>query len=157
MIANDQLVQLLLQFLLAGVGTLFFGIRFAVPRRTLLHCGLVGGVGWLVYELAILYGMAPEAASLLAVIPLTMLSRVFAILLKAPVTVFLLCGIFPLVPGAGIYYTASYFIQGDNALAVVNGISTFKVAVALAVGISVVLSLPLPRRLFLRLPHNPRK
>ncbi|MGN0706519.1 MAG: threonine/serine exporter family protein [Faecalibacterium sp.] len=157
MIVNDQLVQMLLQFLLAAAGTLFFAIRFAVPGRTLLHCGLVGGVGWLVYELAILYGMAPEAASLLAVIPLTMLSRAFAIMLKSPVTVFLLCGIFPLVPGAGIYYTAYYFIQGENDLAVVNGISTFKIAVALAVGISVVLSLPLPKRWFLRQPRKRRK
>ena len=52
----------------------------------------------------------------------------------------------PLVPGAGIYYTAYYFIQGNNALALSNGISTFKVAVALAVGISLVLSIPLPPR-----------
>jgi hypothetical protein len=72
--------------------------------------------------------------------------RWFAILQKTPVTVFLLSGIFPLVPGAGIYYTAYYFIQGDNALALSNGISTFKVAVALAVGISLVLSIPLPPR-----------
>ena len=62
------------------------------------------------------------------------------------VTVFLLSGIFPLVPGAGIYYTAYYFIQGNNALALSNGISTFKVAVALAIGISLVLSVPIPKR-----------
>ena len=70
----------------------------------------------------------------------------FAILLKTPVTVFLLSGIFPLVPGAGIYYTAYYFIQGNNALALSNGISTFKVAVALAIGITLVLSVPIPKK-----------
>ena len=79
------------------------------------------------------------------VIPLTLLARIFAIVLKTPVTIFLLAGIFPLVPGAGIYYTAYYFIQGNNALALANGISTFKVAVALAIGIALVLGLPLPR------------
>ena len=52
----------------------------------------------------------------------------------------------PLVPGAGIYYTAYYFIQGNNALALSNGISTFKVAVALAIGITLVLSVPIPKR-----------
>ena len=76
----------------------------------------------------------------------TLLTRVFAITLKMPVTVFLLSGIFPLVPGAGIYYTAYYFIQGNNALALSNGISTFKVAVALAIGITLVLSVPIPKR-----------
>ncbi len=69
-----------------------------------------------------------------------------AILLKAPVTVFLLTGIFPLVPGAGIYYTAYYFIQNNNALALSNGISTFKIAVVLATGIALVLGIPLPHR-----------
>ncbi len=87
-------------------------------------------------------GADSAAASLLAVIPLTLLTRVFAITLKMPVTVFLLSGIFPLVPGAGIYYTAYYFIQGNNALALSNGISTFKVAVALAIGITLVLCVP---------------
>ena len=42
------------------------------------------------------------------------------------------------------YYTAYYFIQGENALSLANGISTFKVAVTLAVGIALVLGLPMP-------------
>ena len=91
-------------------------------------------------------GADSAAASLLAVIPLTLLTRVFAITLKLPVTVFLLSGIFPLVPGAGIYYTAYYFIQNEKALALAKGISTFKIAVALAIGISLVLCVPLPKK-----------
>ena len=143
-LTNSQIGELMGQFLLAGTGTLSFAILFACPRRSLPTCALVGAVGWFVYELCVMLGLDTAAASLLAVIPLTILTRVFAILQKTPVTVFLLSGIFPLVPGAGIYYTAYYFIQGDNALALSNGISTFKVAVALAVGISLVLSIPLP-------------
>lgn len=142
---GEQLGRLALQFLLAGAGTLSFAILFACPRRTLPYCGLVGAVGWLVYEIAELFGMEAFAASLLAVIPLTLLARILAMTLRAPVTVFLLTGIFPLVPGAGIYYSAYYFIQGDNALALANGISTFKIAVALAVGIALVLGIPCHR------------
>ena len=122
------------------------GISKSCHKFRLFFCGLVGAVGWFVYELAVMLGADSAAASLLAVIPLTILTRVFAITLKMPVTVFLLSGIFPLVPGAGIYYTAYYFIQGNNALALSNGISTFKVAVALAIGISLVLCVPLPKR-----------
>ena len=143
---GEQLGRLALQFLLAGAGTLSFAILFACPKRTLPYCGLVGAMGWLVYEIAELFGMEAFAASLLAVIPLTLLARILAITLRAPVTVFLLTGIFPLVPGAGIYYSAYYFIQGDNALALANGISTFKIAVALAVGIALVLGIPLPQK-----------
>ena len=143
-LTSTQIGQLAAQFFLAGAGTLSFAVLFACPRRTLPCCALVGAVGWFIYELAVLYGADAAAASLIAVIPLTLVSRLFAILLKTPVTVFLLTGIFPLVPGAGIYYTAYYFIQGENALSLANGISTFKVAVALAVGIALVLGLPMP-------------
>ena len=107
-LTNAQIGQLVAQFFLAGAGTLSFAILFACPRRTLPCCALVGAAGWFVYELAVLYGADAAAASLIAVIPLTLVSRLFAILLKTPVTVFLLTGIFPLVPGAGIYYTAYY-------------------------------------------------
>ena len=103
-----QISELTAQFFLAGVGTLSFAILFACPRRCLPYCALVGAVGWLGYELLTLLGADPATASLLAVIPLTILTRVFAITQKTPVTVFLLTGIFPLVPGAGIYYTAYY-------------------------------------------------
>ena len=110
-LAAVQISELTAQFFLAAAGTLSFAILFACPRRCLPYCALVGAVGWLWYELLTLLGADAATASLLAVIPLTILTRVFAITQKTPVTVFLLTGIFPLVPGAGIYYTAYYFIQ----------------------------------------------
>ena len=66
-------------------------------------------------------------------------------------TIFLLPGIFPLVPGAGIYYTAYYFLQGEEVLFASKGAETFKVALALALGIALVCSLPLPGS------HEPKK
>ena len=123
--------SLLAQFVLAMIATMSFGIAFQVPRRHHLACGLVGAVGWIVYVLAVL--------------PLTALSRLFAITHRAPVTLFLLCGIFPLVPGAGIYYTAYYFIRNDQRLCTNKGVETIKIAVAIALGIAVVCSIPLPR------------
>lgn len=142
---NTQIGELVAQFLLAAAGTLSFGVLFGVPYKHYLPCALDGALGWGVYELAVTLGMSGVMATLLAAIPLTLLARIFAITLKAPVTVFLLCGIFPLVPGAGIYYTAYYFIQNDNALCLYHGANTIKVAVALAIGISLVLGLPLPQ------------
>lgn len=139
-----QISELTAQFFLAAAGTLSFAILFACPRRCLPYCALVGAVGWLGYELLTLLGADAATASLLAVIPLTILTRVFAITQKTPVTVFLLTGIFPLVPGAGIYYTAYYFLQGEQELFASKGGETFKVALALALGIALVCSLPLP-------------
>ena len=144
-LTSAQIGELAAQFFLAGAGTLSFAILFACPKKSLPYCALVGAVGWLVYELAVMLGADSAAASLLAAIPLTALTRVFAVTQKTPVTVFLLSGIFPLVPGASIYYTAYYFIQNNNALALSHGINTFKIAVALAIGISLVLCIPAPR------------
>ncbi len=111
-------------------------------------------MGWLWYELLTLLGADAATASLLAVIPLTILTRVFAITQKTPVAGVLTVRHFPLVPGAGIYYTAYYFIQNENALALANGISTFKIAVALAIGISLVLCVPLPKEVKRRHPSH---
>lgn len=142
---NIQIGELAAQFLWGMVSTLSFGVLFGIPRKHYLACALDGAVGWAAYELAVMLGQGPAMAALLAAIPLTLLARVFAITLKAPVTVFLLCGIFPLVPGAGIYYTAYYFILNNNELFMQNGVNTLKTAVALAIGISLVLGLPLPK------------
>lgn len=135
------------QFLAALVATLCFGLAFQVPRNHFYAGGLTGAVGWLTYYLcANALGMSTATATLVAVLPLTALARFFAIREKAPITLFLLCGIFPLVPGAGIYYTAYYFLRGDKTLCINRGIETLKIAAALAIGIALVCSIPLPKR-----------
>ena len=141
-LTNSQIGELVGQFLLAGTGTLSFAILFACPRRSLPTCALVGAVGWFVYELCVMLGLGTAAASLLAVIPLTILTRVFAILQKTPVTVFLLSGIFPLVPGAGIYRAAYYTVTDQLYLAVQTGFDAVKMAVAIVLGIVFVFEIP---------------
>lgn len=138
---------MLVQFVVAMVATISFGITFQVGRRHYWTCGFVGAVGWTIYiACTTLGGMTAPMATLIATLPLAALSRFFAIRHKAPITVFLLTGIFPLVPGAGIYYTAYYFLRNDRALCTSKGIETLKVAVALALGIAIVCSIPLPER-----------
>lgn len=139
-------VHYLAQFLVAIVATVSFSVTFRVPARHYLACGITGAVGWLVYILcAEPLAMSAPVATLVAALPLTACARLFAIRHKAPITLFLLCGIFPLVPGAGIYYTAYYFLRDDRALFANKGVETLKIAVALALGIALVCSIPLKR------------
>ena len=63
------------------------------------------------------------------------LSHILARIMKAPVTVFLIAGILPSVPGAGIYRTVYYLIQGDQALSTHYLISTLHTAGAIALAI----------------------
>lgn len=137
-------MNILLSTLYASLGTLCFAVLFHVPQRHYIRCAAVGGVGWLVYLLAMALGAGCVSATLAASVPLALLSRWYAVKARAPATVFLLCGIFPLVPGAGIYYTAYYFVSGQMALFLAKLAEVIKVALALSVGIAVVLSVPLP-------------
>ena len=89
------------------------------------------------------------------VLVITLLSRIFAILRKAPVTIFLVCGIFPLVPGVGIYYTSYHFIMGQTVEAAAYGIETFKIAIAIALGIMFILTIP--QKWFRIIPHPSKK
>lgn len=134
-------------FVVAVIATISFGITFQMPRRHYLACGLTGAVGWMVYIFGVeLFALSPAIATLVATLPLTGCARFFSVRHKAPVTIFLLPGIFPLVPGAGIYYTAYYFLRDDRTLFLNKGVETLKIALALALGIALVCSLPLPGR-----------
>ena len=131
--------SMLVQFVVAMVATISFGITFQVGRRHYWTCGFVGAVGWTIYiACTTLGGMTAPMATLIATLPLAALSRFFAIRHKAPITVFLLTGIFPLVPGAGIYYTMSIGLSGAVQAALQKGLETAGIAGSLAVGILLV-------------------
>ena len=138
-----MMIEFLRQLALAFLGTVCFGLLFHVPPRHFAACGTVGAIGWLVYWAMMQMQPSSVLASLVAVIPLTIATRAFAIVRRAPVTLFLIPGIFPLVPGAGIYYTAYAFITGDTAQCAAKGAETLKIAVALALGVAVVVAIPL--------------
>ncbi|MBP7209458.1 MAG: threonine/serine exporter family protein, partial [Faecalibacterium sp.] len=53
MLTSTQIGELAAQFFIAGAGTLSFAVLFGCPRKSLPFCGLVGAVGWFVYELAV--------------------------------------------------------------------------------------------------------
>lgn len=142
MIDFPILLNWLLQTGVAFLATITFAIIFHTPRREWLCCGFTGAVGWLVYLVCVHFAMGVAAASFFATLALAWFSRIFSFWRRAPVTVFLIAGIFPLVPGAGIYYTGYHFFMSDNSLALDKGLETIKIAVAIALGIGIVLSLP---------------
>ena len=147
MIDFPTLLNWLFQTAVAFVSTIAFAIIFHTPRREYLDCGNTGGGGCMGSEMCIrdscMYAnLGVVAASFFATVALAWFSRVFAFCRKTPVTVFLITGIFPLVPGAGIYYTGYHLFMSDNSQALLKGLETIKIAVAIALGIGIVLSLP---------------
>lgn len=127
----------LFQILAGFLGTISFAILFEVPPRYYGRCGLIGACGWFIYLLIMHFWVAPVAATFIASLVLIYLSREASFALKAPVTIFLICGIFCLVPGMGIYnFTYNFFI-GDSIKAAQIGVQVLKIAIAIAVGITV--------------------
>ena len=146
-VGND--VRMLMQFMAAMLGTLAFAIIFHAPRKEYLFCTVNGGLGWLAYLLFLRFGAGVTIASLGATLFLTLAARVLSAVRRCPTTVFLVTGIFTLVPGAGIYYTAYYLLMNELAQFTAKGIETFKVAGAIALGI--VFGFAIPQSWFNRL------
>lgn len=120
----------------AFVGTMGFSALFGSPRKFYGECGVVGMLGWAVY---LWVATAPAqnivAASFLGALTVATLGGILAIACKCPTTVFLICGIIPLVPGGGIFWTAYYVISNHLRLAATTGFTALKVTIAIAGGI----------------------
>ena len=121
----------------AFVGTVGFAALFGAPRRYYAGSGLVGMAGWAVYLLCSVWTSAFSVvgAAFAAALVITVLSHLLAVLMRAPVTVFLICGIIPLVPGGGIFWTAYYLVSNQLSLAAATGFTALKVTIAIAAGI----------------------
>jgi len=133
--------ELLLNVCCPFFATVAYVVLFNVPRRYYISCGLTGVVSWLVY-LAASAHISSAAASFLATLVSVFLSRILAVRMKCPITIFLLAGIIPLVPGAGVYYTAYYLVTNQLALAAQTGIGAVKTAFAIVIGIAFIVSIP---------------
>lgn len=131
------------EIIAAAVGTMAFALLFGVPKKYYLYCGLIGGAGWWLYALlSEQAGCTETEAIFFATVLVTLLSRFFAVRERCPVTVFQISGIFPLVPGAGIYWTAYYLVTNQLSEALSHGMAAVKAAVAIVLGIVVVFELP---------------
>lgn len=129
-------------FIFAVFSTMAFAVLFQAPKKFLPVCGAVGAVGWLVFiHLRHGAGLDSFYANLASAFVVTLLSELAARILLAPATIFVLPGIFPIVPGLGIYNGMSKLIEHDylqgSALLLTAGLD----AIAIAFGIMFVGSL----------------
>lgn len=100
---------------------------------------LIGSVfSWLVYSLAEHFGAGAIMASFMATIAAASYAEIMARIRKYPALPYLVISILPLLPGAGIYYTANSLVLNDMHNFGVYGRSTVSVAGAMAVGILLV-------------------
>lgn len=137
-----MLSTILIQTFSAFAACIFFAVIFNAPRKELFFCGFTGGLGWFVYQLFYFQFHSAILATFFASISATAASRYLSHFRRAPSTLYLIPGLLPLVPGAGMYHTMYGILNGDMVYSYSQGVTTMKLAGLIAVGSIIVLSLP---------------
>lgn len=127
------------------IGAFFAVISFALvlelPKKYVVLAGGIGAAGWLAYLLVVAAAGSVTAAAFLSTLLVALASHVSARMFRAPVTVFLVAGILPSVPGASIYRSVSYVITNEPELSSHYLLQTLQISGAIAMAIFIMDSL----------------
>ena len=99
-----------IQVIAAFIGVCCYGFSTETPRRFIVYAGIGGGFAWMCYLIAFDWLQSVVFANFIGAFSVGIYSHVMARKMKTPVTVFLLGGILPLVPGRQIYQMVYYLI-----------------------------------------------
>ena len=127
-----------LQCVGALIGCIGFAIIFNIHGPGSLLCTLGGGLTWAVYCLCFHFTANPVFSNFIAAVFASIYSESMARIRKYPAISYLVVSLFPLLPGAGIYYTANYIVRSDMINFATTGMQTIAIAGALAAGILIV-------------------
>ena len=120
------------------VSCIGFAILFNIHGFGILLTSLGGVLVWAIYLLSLKAGVSDTMSYFFATIAAAAYSEIMARIRKCPALSYLVVAIFPLLPGAGVYYTMNYAVQGDMAAFSQTGTHTIAIAGAMAVGILLV-------------------
>lgn len=128
-----------LQLLGSFAGCAGFSLLFNIHGHGGLLCVLGGVLGWLVFSLVL--PMGDLAATFYATLVCAAYSEIMARVRKYPAISYLVVSLFPMLPGAGVYYTMTHMMQGDVEAFAQEGAHTAAVAGLMAVAILLVSTL----------------
>lgn len=126
---------MLLQIMASYTAILSFSVVQRVPVKYLFFSALSGSVAWISYLMINNAGHSVMAAAFLSTLILAVFSHVLARIIKAPVTVFLIPGLLPVVPGGSIYRCVYYIIGNNSELSVYYLMETLQIAGAMALAV----------------------
>lgn len=133
----------LINTLSAFFATIFFAILFNVQKKHIIACGIIGACGWAVYIIGTMQNCSPVLATFFGAYLVAQGSYFLAKYKKAPVTVFLIPGIIPLVPGIGLYRTMYALLFSEYTKALEYALLTFQLSGVIAGAIIIAALLPL--------------
>lgn len=138
-----MILTLLIHLVSAFFATIFFSIIFNVQKKHLIACGAIGALGWGVYIWGVLLGYSGVLFTFLGAYLVAQSSYFLAKHKRAPVTIYLIPGIIPLVPGIGLYRTMYALLFSDHSTALEYALTTFQLSGVIAWAIILAALLPL--------------
>ena len=120
------------------IGCIGFCILFNIHGAGSILCAMGGVITWLIYSLCIHYGCSDLTGYFWATLFSAAYSETMARVRKCPAIGYLVVGIFPLIPGAGVYYTMRHAVEGNMDLFASQGMHTAAIAGIMAVAILLV-------------------
>ena len=125
-------MEIITAFGFACIATMAFAVLFQAPKKIVLIDGVIGAIGWVVFiYLRHELGYTSFVSNFCATISLALASELSSRIFKQPVTVFVIPGIVPLVPGLGIYQGMFAIINneynnGTSILLLVPGLGIYQ-------------------------------
>lgn len=117
------------------IGCIGFSILFNIHGPGGLLCALGGVLTWVTYAIALHLGAGDVSAYFFATLTASIYAEIMARVRKYPAISYLVVSIFPLIPGAGIYYTMNHAFRGNMSGFTDTGSHTIAIAGVMAVGI----------------------
>jgi len=132
-------MNILLELVASFILVITFGSIFQAPKKSLWLLGLTGTICWgsfIFLEQLTSYNIV--ISSFIASLIVGICSEIFARIMKIPVTIFVIAGIIPLVPGVPAYNTMLFILQGEYIKGLEKGINTLLIAGAIAFATAIV-------------------
>jgi len=126
------------QCVLCFAGCIGFSILFNIHDLGVFICALGATLVWVVYGVAETITGSAIMGYFWGAVFASIYSEIMARIRKFPAITYLVISIFPLIPGAGVYYTMNYAVQGDMERFASQGMYTAAIAGIMAIGILLV-------------------
>lgn len=133
--APDISYSIWFQCIACMIGCMGFSILFNIHGPGGLLCALGGVLTWLVYLLALHISGDDLTAYFWGTLIAAVYAEIMARIRKYPAISYLVVSIFPLIPGAGVYYAIHYAVQGQMEQFADKGLHTAGIAGIMAVAI----------------------
>jgi uncharacterized membrane protein YjjB (DUF3815 family) len=129
---------MIIQGISAFFATAAFSILFYLPKKYIIHAGMTGSFGWFIYLIMMEFYDDKVLANFIATLIVALTSHILARIYKTPVTMFLIPGVIPLVPGAGMYQIVQSMVDNSVDRTAYYFFETMQMAGAIALGIFII-------------------